>query len=51
MFDWESVRRVWTNKPAVLVLIYGVLISFTAQLATLTYAPWLIREFSLSRSG
>jgi predicted MFS family arabinose efflux permease len=47
-FDWDSVRRVWTNATAVLILIFGVLISFSAQLATLTYAPWLVEQFGLT---
>jgi DHA1 family inner membrane transport protein len=48
LFDWDSVRAVWANRMAVLLLLYGVLISFTAQLATLVYAPWLIAQFGLS---
>jgi predicted MFS family arabinose efflux permease len=47
-FDLDSVRRVWTNGTAVLVLIFGILISFSAQLATLTYAPWLVGQFGLT---
>lgn len=48
LFDWSSVRAVWASKPAALLLIYGTLISFTAQLATLVYAPWLLQRFGLS---
>lgn len=50
LFDWANARRVWSNRPAVLMLAFGMLISFTAQLATLTYAPWLIGEFGLTAS-
>lgn len=46
--DLESVRRVWTTPAAVLVLAFGLLISFSSQLATLTYAPWLTAQFGLT---
>lgn len=47
-FDLGGVRRVWTTPAAVLVLAFGLLISFSSQLATLTYAPWLIAQFGLT---
>jgi len=45
--DAGSVRRVWTTPAAVLLLVFGLLISFSSQLATLTYAPWLAAQFAL----
>lgn len=47
-FDLGGVRRVWTTPAAVLVLAFGLLISFSSQLATLTYAPWLVAQFGLT---
>ncbi|GIV83737.1 MAG: MFS transporter [Candidatus Roseilinea sp.] len=47
-FDLGSMRRVWTTPAAVLVLAFGLLISFSSQLATLAYAPWLIAQFGLT---
>jgi predicted MFS family arabinose efflux permease len=51
LFDWSSVRVVWSNATAVRLLIYGMLISFAAQIATLAYAPWLIQQFGLSAAA
>jgi len=48
LLDLDSVRRVLRDGPAVRLLFFGVLIAFTAQLATLVYAPYLVREFTLS---
>jgi len=45
--DAGSMRRVWTTPAAVLLLVFGLLISFSSQLATLTYAPWLAAQFAL----
>jgi predicted MFS family arabinose efflux permease len=45
--DASSVRRVWKTPAAVSLLIFGLLISFSSQLATLTYAPWLAAQFAL----
>ncbi len=47
-FDVGSVRRVWMTPAAVLVLIFGLLISFSSQLATLVYGPWLVFQFGLT---
>ncbi len=47
-FDLVSVRQVFRSGPAVRLLIFGVLIAFTSQLATLVYAPYLVRAFTLS---
>jgi len=45
--DAGNLRRVWTTPGAVLLLLFGLLISFSSQLATLTYAPWLVAKFAL----
>ncbi|MFN4294223.1 MAG: MFS transporter [Thermoflexales bacterium] len=47
-FDLGGARRVWKTPAAVLILAFGLLVSFSAQLATLTYAPWLVAQFGLT---
>jgi predicted MFS family arabinose efflux permease len=47
-FDWGSLGIVLRSKPAVLVLIFGGLISFAHQLLILTYAPYMSQRFGLS---
>ncbi|BCX03812.1 MAG: MFS transporter [Candidatus Roseilinea sp.] len=47
-FDRGGLRRVWKAPAAMLVLAFGLLISFSSQLATLTYAPWLVAQFGLT---
>jgi predicted MFS family arabinose efflux permease len=42
-----SLRKVWTTPGAVLLLVFGLLISFSSQIATLTYGPWLAAQFAL----
>jgi predicted MFS family arabinose efflux permease len=47
-FDWGSLWLVMKSKPAVLVLVFGGLISFAHQLIILTYAPYMSQRFELS---
>ena len=46
--DWSSMRTVLQSRPALLLLIYGSLISFAHQLMILTYAPYMIETFGMT---
>jgi predicted MFS family arabinose efflux permease len=46
--DWSSMRAVLQSRPAVLLLIFGALISFAHQLMILSYAPYMVQTFGLS---
>ena len=45
--DVDSIRRVLRNGPAIRMLLFSLLIIFSAQLATQVYAPHLLQTFNL----
>jgi predicted MFS family arabinose efflux permease len=46
--DWSGMRMVLRSQPAVLLLVYGALISFAHQMMILTYAPYMIQTFGMT---
>jgi predicted MFS family arabinose efflux permease len=47
-FSLAGVTRIVTYLPALRMLLYGVLISFPAQLTTLIYGPYMQQLFTLT---
>lgn len=46
--DWSGMGMVLRTRPALLLLVYGALISFAHQMMILTYAPYMVQTFGMT---